>query len=118
MADSDSAAPKTSDDASRELVAFLGPVLGTIGTHVAETARAQAHAASVQADASIKLADIHAQTERLQMRHGFTLQLLGLFLVAGIVGAGFYAQRFELVTHALAVFAGGLAGYGVAKRAK
>lgn len=98
-------------------------LIGSFQSMVQANAAAQQHMADKQAETEAHRIDLeHKRLELEAVAHGaamrmdFTMKLLAVALLAGVVVAGFWTGSMTVVTHALTLVAGGLAGFGLARK--
>jgi len=98
-------------------------LVGSFQSMVQANAAAQQHMADKQAETEAQR--INLERTRLELEavaHGaalrmeFVMKLLAVALLTGVVVAGFWTGSMTIVTHALTLVAGGLAGFGLARK--
>lgn len=90
---------------------------------MADNASTQKHVADKNAeterhrvDLEGKRLEIHSRQFDTLTRHDFTLKLIGIGLLSGIVVTGFWTANMPIVTHAMTLAVGVIAGIGIAKK--
>jgi hypothetical protein len=107
-----------SGDSTPEMAMMIGNALQFLGAQQVEAAKFQAESNKTAGATQVELARINAAQNTLHGNHAFIIQLLGLGLGAVVIGAAFWTQHYELVTHALVAVLGAAAGYGLGRRAR